>query len=410
MRMKIVFFLLLTSISLHAYTQNVFSDDLDFVYTRLKQSASYKTQKNNREKADAKYLALKALYAGRQPDLFESYFRLYELVDALSDLHNDIYGNTEHFSYTDLQKPEFLEKIRNAPEYSFYPRSSADPDSLEAELTKKDRNDPEGIYYYETFFKIGIYRNAAEMYEGVVLESLIPSWQRGETILYLLPLENNRFRLFMGHPVHKRLFSATDYFVAGEFKSLPWKKKNANPDFYRAAFPEKKYHFDTLNARTSYLKLGSFSSTNENLREATAFYSRIKDSLHTPNLIVDLRNNPGGGDRTSRQFYKLLKRYQGDISLLINFATVSNAEQFTLKLKGRKNITLLGDNTRGMITYGRNYPEDLASPSGRFRIYFSDMKDNWKKYLPYEGKGISPDVYLRNDRDWIKQALEIQKK
>ncbi|MBL0910778.1 MAG: hypothetical protein IBJ09_00290 [Bacteroidia bacterium] len=407
--MKIVFFLLLTSISLHAYTQNAFSDDLDFVYTRLKQGSSYKTQKYNREKADAKYLALKALYAGRQPDLFESYFRLYELVDALSDLHNDIYGNTEHFSYTDLQKPEFLEKIRNAPEYNFYPHSTADLDSLETELEKKDRNDHEGIYYYETFFKIGI-RNAGKMYEGIILESRIPSWQRGETILYLLPLENKRFRLFMGHLVHKRLFSATDHFVAGEFKSLPWKKKNDSPDFYRAPFPEKKYHFVTLNAQTSYLKLGSFSSANENIREATAFYSRIKDSLQTPNLIVDLRNNSGGGDRTSLQFYKLLKRYKGNMSVLINFGTVSNAEQFTVKLKDRKNVSLLGDNTRGMITYGRNYPEDLASPSGRFRIYFSDMKDNWKKYLPYEGKGISPDIYLRNDRDWIEQALEMQKK
>jgi len=63
-----------------------------------------------------------------------------------------------------------------------------------------------------------------------------------------------------------------------------------------------------------------------------------------------------------------------------------------------------------MITYGRNYPEDHVSPSGRFRIYFSDMKDRWRKYLPYEKKGISPDIYLSKDRSWTEQALEKQEK
>lgn len=408
--MKKLIPILFYCICLHIYAQDSFHKDLDFVYTRLKQSSSYKTQKDKQEALDIKYRELKNTYAGRQLNTLESYFRLYELVDVLNDLHNDIYGNTEPFSYTDLQKPEFLEKIRNSPEYTFYPYSTADLDSLEATLEKKALNDYEGIYYYETYIKIGICRNAAGIYEGIVLDSRIPAWQPGETILYLAGRENKRFRLFMGHPLHKRLFSALDYFDAGEFKFLPWKKKSEGPDFYRAAFPEKKFHFDTLNPSTLYIKLGSFSSSGENLRQATTFCNGIKDKLHTPNLIVDIRNNPGGGDRTSLQFYKLLKAYKGQLWLLINFGTVSNAEQFTVKLKDRKNVTLLGDNTRGMITYGRNYPEDQASPSGRFRIYFSDMKDNWKKYLPYEGKGISPDVYLRSDRDWIEQALEIQKK
>jgi len=408
--MKIVFLLLTLGISLHAYTQNTFGDDLDFVYTQLKQSSSYKTQKDKRAAVETKYRELKNTYAGRQLHTPESYFCLYTLTDMLSDLHNDIYGNTEPFSYTDLQKPEFLEKIRNTPGYNFYPHSTANLDSLEATLEKKDLHDYEGIYYYENYIKTGICRNTGGMYEGIVLESRIPSWQRGETILYLLPLENKRFRLFMGHPVHKRLFSASDYFAAGEFRFLPWKKKKDSPDFYRSAFPEKKYHFDTLNAETLYLKLGSFSSSNENIKEATAFCTAIKERIHSPNLIVDLRNNPGGGDRTSLQFYKLLKAYKGKLWLLINFGTVSNAEQFTIKLKDRKNVTLLGDNTRGMLTYGRNYPEDRVSPSGHFRIYFSDMQDNWQKYLPYEGRGICPDVYLRNDRDWIEQTLEMQKK
>jgi len=334
--MRITFFLLAACISLHAYTQKSFSEDLDFVYEQLKQGSSYKTQKDNRGKADAIYRELKDRYAGRQPGTLESFLLLYKLTDAINDLHNDIYGNTESFSYTDLKKPEFLENIRTSPEYNFYPFSGVDLDSLETALDRKDMSDHEGIYYYETYIKIGIRRNAQDMYEGIVLESLIPSWQKGEIMLYLLPQENERFRLFMGHIITKRLFSTLDYFDAGEFKLMPWKKGPAAHSFYRADFPGKKFHFDTLNTRTLYLKLGNFGSSSENLEEATAFCTAVKDKLHTPHLIVDLRNNPGGGDRTSQQFYKLLKAYKGTVWVLINFGTVSNAEQFTLKLKDLK--------------------------------------------------------------------------
>ncbi|WP_299177381.1 hypothetical protein [uncultured Chryseobacterium sp.] len=58
-----------------------------------------------------------------------------------------------------------------------------------------------------------------------------------------------------------------------------------------------------------------------------------------------------------------------------------------------------------MITYGRNFPEDHETPSKKFRIYFSDLKDNWKQYLKYEGTGLKPDVYLSPNEDWIEQAL-----
>lgn len=88
---------------------------------------------------------------------------------------------------------------------------------------------------------------------------------------------------------------------------------------------------------------------------------------------------------------------------MVNFYTVSNAEQFAIKMKELKNVVILGDITRGMITYGRNYDKDKETPSQNFRIYFSDLKDNWKQYLKYEEMGLKPEIYLTSDKDWIEQ-------
>ncbi len=278
-------------------------------------------------------------------------------------------------------------------------------DSLESVLSTRKTSDYEGIYHYKNYFKIAIRKRSDSLLEGIVLETKIPSWQRGETILYLLHQKENRFRIFSGKFIDKQLFSGIDRFVNGEFKSSNWQKHPSENDFYNAGFPKEKYAEKKLNENCTYIKLGSFSSSNQGIAEATDFYNRIKDSLKTKNLIVDLRNNSGGGNKTSSQFYKLLKKFHGNIYVLVNFYTVSNAEQFAVKMKALKNVTLLGDNTRGMITYGRNYPEDMETPSKKFRIYFSDLKDNWKKYLRYEGTGIKPDVYLSPNEDWIEQAL-----
>lgn len=159
-------------------------------------------------------------------------------------------------------------------------------------------------------------------------------------------------------------------------------------------------------SETSTLRVPAQPGKSPILREATAFYHAVKDSLSTPNLVVDLRNNPGGGNRTSLLFYRLLKKHRGQIFVLVNFLTVSNAEQFTVKIKNGPNVTLLGDRTRGMLSYGHRYSESRVTPSGRFRVYFSDMKDHRKRYLPYEGRGIEPDFHLDGDRDWPRQVLE----
>ncbi|MTG97239.1 S41 family peptidase [Myroides albus] len=101
----------------------------------------------------------------------------------------------------------------------------------------------------------------------------------------------------------------------------------------------------------------------------------------------------------------MFKKFKGNIYVLVNFNTISNAEQFTLKLKKLNNVMVLGGNTKRMLTYGRNYAVDKVSPSAFFKIHFSGLNTHWRKYLSYEGKGVRPDFYLSSTEDWIEQAI-----
>ncbi len=188
------------------------------------------------------------------------------------------------------------------------------------------------------------------------------------------------------------------------------RKDNHKESFYRAAFPKEKFVFKNLEANIKYIKLGTFYSSNDGIKQATEFYNSLPKFEKNDNFILDLRDNSGGGDKVSEMFFKLLKKQKGQIFILMNFATTSNAEQFVIKLKGQRNVILLGQRTKGIVTYGHNYSDDKELPSKDFRIYFSDMKDNWRKYLPYEEKGIEPDKKLLFDKDWIDQATEILNK
>lgn len=157
-----------------------------------------------------------------------------------------------------------------------------------------------------------------------------------------------------------------------------------------------------------YLRLGSFATTTKSLAVSENFFNKIKDSLYAKYLIVDIRNNGGGGFKASKKFLKLLKQYSrhGKVYMLINNGTFSNAEQFTLGLAKLKNVMTLGERTNGTLTYGNNYGRTETLPSSKYKLYITDMRDDGH-YLSYEEIGVEPDVYLHADTNWVTQTIAI---
>lgn len=200
-------------------------------------------------------------------------------------------------------------------------------------------------------------------------------------------------------------------FIDASFPQLELYQGNI-PNYRKLTYELPNFEFKWLgsmgnskNPDIGYLRLSSFLSSTKNIQEAKDFLFKNTETIKKSKyLIVDIRNNGGGGFKTSQHFINLLKAFKGQVLVLQNIYTVSNAEKFILKLKNQKNIQFLGEPTAGTIAYGSNTGKKVYLANNSIYFYPTDMKANPKE-LPFESKGIPPDIQLDyNDLDWIGQV------
>lgn len=275
-------------------------------------------------------------------------------------------------------------------------------DSLRKQLAQKDKNELEGIYYMGDY-DFGLYTTDQQHYKLILLKNGI---LMGEIIK--TPYGGYDGVQYGGRHVPYQLIKNVR-LINGQLIGMPF-VKSREKRFSTLAKSAESFEYKDLNEDVGYLRLSSFSADNANVKKSEAFFKTINGRLASKYLIVDLRNNMGGAYKTSQKFIDLLKKYKGKIFILQNAQTVSNAEQVIIALKGQKNIVTLGEQTKGMITFGSNYGKTILLPSGRFTFYPTDMI-GVDRDLAYESKGVDPDVPLNPYQgDWIEQALEYIKK
>ncbi|WP_113637242.1 S41 family peptidase [Nubsella zeaxanthinifaciens] len=385
MRKTTIAFLLLLGITLLAQKgiaqENLNQADLKQLYTALQQTPSYKKLKKNDKSYAALYEKLNAEIASADDKL--AFKLLSKLLIEVNDNHLALY------STADSSRRNVLSKV------------SGNIDSLKKELLLKDVDSLEGIYYSGES-ELGIYASSPNNY-------LLVSLANGNLLAELFKTSYSGCDLiWYANNIAPFNLIKNVRLVNGVLTGLPIsKQKNKN----YATLIRGKEHFElkTIDNEIGYLRLSSFSSSNDNIKKSAEFYASIVDHLPEKYLIVDVRNNGGGGYKTSGKFIDLLKKYKGHVFILQNSATVSNAEQFILALKARKNVTTLGEQTRGMITFGSNYGKKIMLPSGRFAFYPTDMKGVESEFL-YESKGVNPDVNLDAFKgDWIEQTIDYIK-
>ncbi|WP_276482388.1 S41 family peptidase [Paraflavitalea pollutisoli] len=419
---SVAVFLLLSMIALPGRSQSVvrYQADLDLLYEQLQTTPSFKDQIRNTRKAsfDSLYQALRSDTA-QAGNSFAEFRQLSKLFFQLKDNHLGFYQQPEAvLPLTEYQNTAAIEKYRQSRFFTQFPAVQLSLDSLQQALSTTPADSIEGIYHYDTVLSIGLYRTAqpGELI-GVVLRSSLPVWKPGQVAAYLYEQEPGTYRALYAHPFYKYFqFYTTEkarnqslvnsWFYASPSNAI-YKKKPLAPDYVNIPRTTPRLQFSTLNASTQYLRLGTFQSSDEDLKISQAFFDRIKDSLTAPHLIVDLRNNNGGGYKAAGKFLQLLKRYssKGKIYLLINYGTMSYGEIFTLQLRKAIQVTVYGQTTQGTIAYGVNGESSLKFPSRRFAGTMTDMKD--VGYSPYENIGVAPDHEWDNSADWIQKLVDI---
>lgn len=187
------------------------------------------------------------------------------------------------------------------------------------------------------------------------------------------------------------------------------------------------------NERFGYIRLNLMAGTYRDFAEALEL---LKDK---DGLILDIRLNPGGNDETLHQIagrlvdetyishyketriagtdkYTKLRnwkvepegpfQYLKPIMLLTSNFTASASDVFTLSLKGRPNVTIVGTPTMGAMSHVQ---------SGRlkngWRVNYSNKRTYSRDTVLYEGKGIPPDVHVESTNttqdDVILKAMEL---
>lgn len=414
--------LLIFVVIIPARAQSVarYQADLDLLYEQLQQTYSFKDQIKGARKVsfDSLYQALRKDTA-LTGNNFAVFLQLARLFFPIKDNHLGFYQFAEQtLDPVYYHNKQFVDQYQQSRFFTSFPTISLSLDSLQKALSTKPTDAIEGIYYYDTLLTVGVYRtvNPGELI-GVVLRTSLPVWKPGQVAAYLYEQEPNIYKALYAHPIYKSflLYGNEKYrnqsLINSWFYSSPanavYSKTPTAADYVNLPRTTPALHFRSLNASVQYLRLGTFYSSNEALKTSQVFYEQIKDSLTAPHLIVDLRDNTGGGEKASNKFMKLLKRYhhKGKIYLLINNGTTSHGEIFTVRLRKAIKVPAYGQTTRGTIAYGVNYSTTLKFPSGRFGAVMTDMKD--KGFSPYETVGVAPDQVWDNSEDWIDKLLRI---
>ncbi len=391
------------------------STDLNYLNTKLRKTPSFKDlSKTEKKSYHDFYLALSEETPNAKSD-YDCFLMLCKLTLPLKDNHIKVYANESNFNEKKLQIDSVYEEFKNSYYYTLFPSYSTriNIDSLETELSSQPFKSVEGIYYANKDLKIVVFNDLSneksKIYKAIVLESTTKIWKKGELIYSMIPYGEDYFLLVGGTENSKRLISYTERIDKGMFLGLGYKKDTTQKDFSYVSYPDSIYLRKELSDQTTYIKVGSFEGYYPILSDAEKFYATLENSLTKSNLIIDLRNNGGGGNRNSDILFKIIKDYikNNEVHLIVNHATGSNAEQFVHRLSSYPNCKVFGDRTNGTAAYEvKNSIINL--PCQKYIAVLTSKRH--KEYLYIETKGIEPNIKLDYQKDWLMQVMEyIQK-
>ncbi len=409
MKNSVVLFVLFFLISLSLNAQIPTCDckaDLDFLIEKLQKMPSYKKQIKGEalDRFNATYNRL-AEQMTKPISIEDCFILLQEQMMLINDNHAKIYFNHEYLALDDYDNEDKRNAFINSERFKTHPKTSRSLSTLIEDLQQKPQDDIEGIYNYGSQITAGIYYTSPTEIEGVILTSKAEIWKPGQVKFTAKKNAYGKFDMLSYDDKTKKLRMIKGLtFANGRLKSF--KKVGNDYNYELADKHESDWVFKQLRDDIQYVYFGDFSSFSTSNRKAfKRFYDTHKNDFNAKHIIVDLRNNGGGNSKLSDPFIKLFKKSEANIYIVTNSFTGSNSEQFTVKLKKINKAKHLGQTTYGVVAYGLNYGTSYTTPSGYFDVLPTDM--NFHKYYPYEGKGVTPDITLDFDRNWIDQIIEM---
>lgn len=359
-------------------------DELDIISNEITNSRSYRIQikRKNREEELLKWKE-KIKEEIRQDNLRELFCvgYLQKYISLIKDKHNQIY-------HVPKEIPS---------DFPIYTK--------EQDQDQKILDSISGIYHAgtETIF---LERDTDSLWRGILLESDNKIWKKGHLRMRLKKLPNGHFELFEFFPNGMLYYQNNIDISNGRIHSTFWNKEN---NYFFNIHQEEVFSYKTINSTFDYIGIKTLSRTRKLMKQAGEFYDTRLPRLQKENLIIDLRNNGGGAVLQAKPLLKFLKKNTDihTIYVMINFKTGSAAELTALKLAQDKRSILVGENSSGMLSYGYgNKSYSGTTDCSDYKFSFTTKRKN-QEFHQYEYVGITPDLYLNNNSDWIEQLIEL---
>lgn len=256
---------------------------------------------------------------------------------------------------------------------------------------KNNSTDLEGVWVLNGY-KLGIKKRNSD-YVGFILESQNKAWETNE----IKTVFNDKDGIYYpGNKIEQKITSVkrigNTYLKLGEVtlqKVYPKTKEDEKVEKGYAQLNAKKPFFERLNETTVYLRIPFFEISEKPLIDSIIAKNR-DIILSTPNLIIDVRNNPGGSDVSYEQIIPFL--YTNPIRTV-------GAAFLSTKLNNQRMLDL-SNNTEfdeaSRKTF-RKYYDTLNRSIGEF-VNLSEEKvdiEKMDKILPYP-KNIGIIIHQEN--------------
>ena len=149
----------------------------------------------------------------------------------------------------------------------------------------------------------------------------------------------------------------------------------------------------------------------EKLRRSKDFPKKYR--LYFGHMARKMRRHKGEfvgkcGEATLK--VKKIKHYPQQVAILINGNCASSCEQFVYYASQSTRVTLIGQNTAGIMDYGNLHTLDF--PCGRFRLAYPTSRScRVAAGKGIDGTGIPPDVRIdAEEKDWVEYARQYLRK
>lgn len=256
-------------------------------------------------------------------------------------------------------------------------RIDVDLEAFTNYLESKKEVDYEGVWLLGSY-KIGI-KKVDNNYLGFIIEADGVYWSKGQ-IKFKINSDNSSVYYLRDHS--ERTYSNTkllgdNYIQAGRVilkRIAPGFKCNPKIDQYFEMVTTKKPYFESINRETAYLRIPTFRGTEKSNIDSVILANK-ELILKTPNLIVDIRYNGGGSDRSYKELLPIL--YTNPIRTV-------GVELLSTPLNNKRMLDFINDPKYGFDDKGKKWAKESFDKLSKHMGEFVDLDSSAVDITKYD--------------------------